>query len=521
MSRRQLPIGIQDFRTLRENGCYYVDKTPLIDRLERAGRHYFLSRPRRFGKSLLIDTLGELFACSEPLFRGLHIHDRWDWRNPHPVVRLSFGGSYRETAHIEGDIIEQLESVERRANLETAHTSNTGPRRLRSILDRLHQKTGRQVVVLVDEYDKPILDVLDDPGLARANREYLRGFYGVIKDCAAHVRFVFVTGVSMFTKVSLFSGLNHLENISLDPHYATICGYTDRDLDTVFSPELDGLDRDEIRRWYNGYHWLGDDRLYNPFDILLLFRGREFEPHWFETGTPTMLYRQISEERTPPLAIENSVADAGLITKFDIGEVDLRALMFQAGYLTIAKSERIGTETFYTLEFPNLEVRQSFSKGLLVHTGVDGVVVSRQANALIELLVSNDFEGFAERLRAYLSGIPHQWYDSSGIERYEAHYASMLYLSFRAIGVDLVVEDASNHGRADMVVFRGGQVFAFEFKMAGDGEAPEAATARALEQMRDRGYADKHRDRGEPIFLLAVVFGRDARNLLSVTATRA
>ena len=293
MTRQSLPIGIQDFATIRSEGFYYVDKTPLIRQLVSAGRHYFLSRPRRFGKSLLVDTLSALFAGQEDLFRGLDIHDHWDWSVTHPVVRLSFDGKYDTPAEIDGDVIEQLEAVEDEYGLTPAQASNTGPRRLRNILRRVHQKTGQQVVVLVDEYDKPILDGLPDLDQAHANRDYLQGFYGIIKGSAAHVRFVFVTGVSMFSKVSLFSGLNNLKDISLDPRFATICGYTDADIDTVFAPELDGLDRDEIRSWYNGYNWRGTARLYNPFDVLLLFNDREFEPYWFETGSPTFLFETL------------------------------------------------------------------------------------------------------------------------------------------------------------------------------------------------------------------------------------
>ncbi|MDE0280263.1 MAG: AAA family ATPase, partial [Gammaproteobacteria bacterium] len=259
MTRRQLPIGIQHFRTIREGDFYYVDKTPLIRDLIEQGRFYFLSRPRRFGKSLLVDTLKSLFEGSEELFRGLNIHGYWDWTVQHPVVRLSFGGKYNEPDDVERSVLNQLVWIEEENQLKPLDPASTGPERLQDILRRLHRATGRQVVVLVDEYDKPILDVLDDPDLAKANRDYLRGFYGIIKDSYEHVRFVLVTGVSMFSKVSLFSGLNNLRDISLVPRYATICGYTDRDLETVFAPELPGLNREEVRRWYNGYHWRGEE----------------------------------------------------------------------------------------------------------------------------------------------------------------------------------------------------------------------------------------------------------------------
>ncbi len=509
MTRRQLPIGIQSFRRIREQDCYYVDKTPHIRWLVEMGDFYFMSRPRRFGKSLLVDTLRELFEGSEPLFRGLGIHGHWDWSVRHPVVRLSFDGNYSEPGGLEGDIIEQLESIERHHDLSPARTSDTGSRRLRNILDRLHDATGQRVVVLVDEYDKPILDVIDNPELARANRDYLRGFYGIIKGSAEHVRFVFVTGVSMFSRVNLFSGLNNLMNISLDPNYATICGYTDADLDTVFAPELPGLDRDEIREWYNGYHWLGDEKLYNPFDLLLLFNSRNFEPHWFETGSPTFLFRMMMEREVSPMELENRSTDARQLSKFDVGDIGIDALLFQTGYLTITAEERRGPRTLYTLDYPNFEVRQSLNDGLLGYiTGPENGIVD-QGDELGDLLVANDFEGFAGRLRSFFAGIPYQWQGSNSPARYEAWYAGMLYACFRTIGLDLRVEDSSSRGRADMAVLHGGQVFVFEFKMADGEDDRDDAARQAIEQIREKGYAEKYRDRNEPVHLIGVAFGRD------------
>ena len=239
------------------------------------GTHYFLSRPRRFGKSLLIDTLKELFEGNAELFRGLAIHGEWDWSIKHPVVRFRFGsGEYCNPDGVREDAELQLAAMERRAKLEPVRAGAS--LRFRELIERLCECAGRQVVVLVDEYDKPILDALADPETAQANRNFLRGFYGAIKDCDEHIRFCFLTGVSKFSKAGLFSGLNNLRDITLSPAYATICGYTDDDLDTVFAPELEGLDRDAIRHWYNGYSWLGEGKVYNPFDILLLFRERLF-----------------------------------------------------------------------------------------------------------------------------------------------------------------------------------------------------------------------------------------------------
>jgi len=513
MTRHGLPIGIQDFATLRSEDFHYVDKTPLVRQLVEEGRHYFLSRPRRFGKSLLLDTIRALFAGQETLFRGLAIHPHWDWSVTHPVLRLSFDGKYDGPEEIEGDIIEQLEGVERKYGLAPAATSDTGPRRLRNILHRLHHTTGQRVVVLVDEYDKPILDALQDPDQARANRDYLRGFYGLIKGAAEHVRFVFVTGISMFSRVSLFSGLNNLKDISLDPRFATLCGYTDADLDTVFVSELDGLDREEIRRWYNGYNWLGGERLYNPFDVLLLLDNRTFKPYWFQTGSPTFLFDTLKVKSISLREIEGMLADESSVSKFDVEDISAEALLFQTGYLTIVDEQNDGFDTLYKLDYPNREVQLSLNRGLLAHLDTTGQGPATQGKTLCALLEAHNFAGFADELKAGLASISYPWH-SNDLARYEAWYASLLHMAFRAIGVEVRAEEASSHGRADMVVDLGDQVFILEFKMADSTDAAEAALAAALAQMRERRYAAKYR--GRAVYRVAVVCGREARNLLEV-----
>ncbi len=516
MTSRRLPIGIQDFETIRSEGFCYVDKTPLIRQLVDEGRHYFLSRPRRFGKSLLVDTIKALFEGRKELFEGLDIHGHRDWSVTHPVLRLSFGGNYNTPPDIEGDIIEQLESAEREHGLTPASTSDTGPRRLRNLLDRLHRATGQRVVILVDEYDKPILDVLRDPALATANRDYLRGFYGIVKDSAAHVRFVLVTGISMFSKVSLFSGLNNLRDISLDPRFATICGYTDEDIDTVFAPELDGLDRDAIRTWYNGYHWLGRERLYNPFDVLLLLDSRRFKPWWFETGSPRFLFETLQEKSVSPLDLEGCLVDESLVSRFDVDDIGAEALLFQTGYLTITDVVRRGHRTLCRLDCPNQEVRLSLNDHLLAFLSPQDRVPLDEGETLRDQLATGDFEGFAATLKAWLAGIPYQWHATGDLARHEAWYASLLHMCFRAVGVAVRSEEATSHGRADMVVPLGDEVFVIEFKMAEGADDAEAALAAAFAQMRARGYADRYR--GQSVHLVAVACGREARNLLEVRA---
>ena len=253
--KRKLPIGIQTFREIREDGFYYVDKTMFARNLVEEGKLNFLSRPRRFGKSLFLDTLKELFEGNEALFQGLHIHDKWDWTTRYPVVRLHFGaGDFTNPDHLTEDVLDQLATLEA-ANAIPPSTASA-PFRFRRLVGALREQSGQRVAVLVDEYDKPILDALGTPAAA-ANRQFLRGLYAVIKQSDAHIKFAFLTGVSKFSKVSLFSDLNNLKDITLNRRYAAICGYTEQDMDTVFAEELAGLDRNKVRRWYNGYSWRG------------------------------------------------------------------------------------------------------------------------------------------------------------------------------------------------------------------------------------------------------------------------
>ena len=506
MARHKLPIGLQTFRTLREEDYYYVDKTPYVQRLVAEGTHYFLSRPRRFGKSLLLDTLKELFEGSEALFAGLDIHPHWDWSVRHPVVRLDFsGGDYQDPDGLRRNVMAQLDGVERWAQV-TAEGS--GPERFGLLLEALHRKAGRRVVVLIDEYDKPILDALGSPELARANRDYLLSLYANIKFADAHVRFTFLTGVSKFSKVSLFSGLNNLKDITLDRRYSAICGYTEADLDTVFAPELDGLDREAIRDWYNGYCWRGEEKVYNPYDVLLLFDSREFNAHWFETATPTFLVETLFQRRVTSVSLGETVSTGELLSAFDVDHIGTEALLFQTGYLTIVSEENVGGEALYRLGYPNREVRQSLNRNLLHHLVQDTARQTANSVRLYRLLEANDFAAMQALFQAFFASIPYEWYTNNDISQYEGYYASVFYSYFAALGFEIAVEDSSNHGRLDMAVRAFGRVYLFEFKVV--ELAPEGA---ALAQLKERGYAQKYRGRGEPVHLIGVEFSRETRNV--------
>jgi Predicted AAA-ATPase/PD-(D/E)XK nuclease superfamily len=504
--KRRLPIGLQTLRELRESGCYYVDKSGMAVDLIESGKAYFLSRPRRFGKSLLIDTFKALFEGHRALFEGLAAETRWDWTRRYPVIRISFaGGELHSRAELDQRIGELLdEPIEQHG--VTLHSQSLGGR-FHELIRRIHRQTGERVVVLIDEYDKPILDNLTNRDVAQAMREGLRNLYSVLKDADEHLKFVFLTGVSKFSKVSLFSGLNHLQDITLDPRYSALCGYTDEDVDTVFAPELPGLDRDEIRRWYNGYNWRGTG-VYNPFDLLLLFDLREFRPYWSETGTPTFLVNLLVERRMHTPELGRLVASESLLSTFDVDTISPEALLFQAGYLTIGETEVLPGMLSFTLKYPNQEVQASLNGSLLKHLVGDASVPEPQVTRLWRVLKAGDPLALRALFHAFFASIPNDWYRHSPIAQFEGYWASVFYSHFAALGLDIRVEDTTNKGRIDMVVLACGAVWVFEFKVV-----ELVPQGRAIEQIRQRGYAEKYRDRGEPVHLIGVEFSRVGRNV--------
>ena len=508
LQRLKLPLGIQNLREIREGGHYYVDKSGMAVDLVEAGKYYFLSRPRRFGKSLLVDTLKELFEGNRALFTGLAAESRWDWSQRHPVIRISFAGSVSDPARLEERIHELIDENERRLGVQCSYRSVTG--RFTELIRLAHERHGAPAVVLIDEYDKPILDRIAEPAQAERMREGLKELYESFKAVDEHLRFVFLTGVSKFSKVSLFSGLNNLTDITLDARWSALCGYTDEDIDTVFSPELPGLDRDEIRRWYNGYNWLGTG-VYNPYDVLNLFWKRSFSPYWFETGTPSFLVKLLAERQIFSPDLTRMQSDFSLLSSFDVDLIEPEALLFQAGYLTIqsATPATPWEEPIYTLGYPNHEVEMALNRALLPAYGVPARQIATTALKIRQSLREADWIGLERQVRALFASIPSDWYRSNPLAGFEGHYASVFYSHFAALGLDVRVEDATSHGRIDMAVLYAGRVFLFEFKVV-----DRQASGAALQQIKDRGYADKYRARGEPIHLVGVEFGRAERNVV-------
>ncbi len=531
MKRKKLPIGIQTFREIREECYYYVDKTAFALKLASEGKYYFLSRPRRFGKSLFLDTLAELFAGNEPLFRGLYCHDQWDWAKKYPVIRLSFAeGRLESRAQLDERIHELLDKNQKVLGIRCEHSSIPGC--FGELIELAAQKYGQRAVILVDEYDKPILDNLfavanegswrsqtrwtpegrhnlTEPDLARAMREGLRNLYSVIKGQDAHIKFAFLTGVSKFSKVSVFSGLNNLYDITVSADYSTICGYTEADVDTVFAPELEGLDRQAIRDWYNGYNWLGE-AVYNPFDLLLLFKERAFRPYWFETGTPTFLIDLLRSRQTFTPQLDALYASDQLLNAFDVEHIGTEALLWQTGYLTIRDVRRLGARADYRLGYPNQEVESAFNEALLLALTPNPSTTSAQISRLYDLLHALDWPALRTHFESLFASIPADWYRANPVLHYEGYWASVFYSHLASLGLDLTPEDVTNQGRIDLTLKLPQATIIIEFKRI-DGDQP---TGEAMAQLRAKAYADKYRADGRPIWLLGVEFGSATRNVV-------
>ncbi len=518
LPRKKLPIGIQTFREIREEGYYYVDKTLFALALIEQGKHYFLSRPRRFGKSLFIDTLKELFEGNQGLFEGLYAENNWDWSVKHPVIRLSFGAGVLKTPQDLGHSVnKQISKLEAQFRLAADFKEHL-PSRLSSLIEKLHQQNGQRVVVLVDEYDKPILDNLSQPDIAREMRDGLRNLYSVFKDSDAHLKFVFLTGVSKFSKVNLFSGLNNLRDITIDTYYSAICGYRDTDLDQVFAPELPGLSRQTIREWYNGYNWSGES-VYNPFDLLLYFQTHQLKPHWFETGTPTFLVDFLAMQHyfTPNLA--HLQTSQTLLSTFDVENIRPEALLWQTGYLTFKQiTETRPGRWQYTLSYPNLEVEAALNEVLLPAYGLDSQLAYTARSHTETALMSHDLEQLRESFQALFASIPHDWYRNNSLAQYEGYYASVFYSHLAALGLDTRVEDATNKGRIDLALCYQDRVYLFEFKVVDGYELPQKQTPEghspALQQLLDKGYAEKYREPGVSITLIGITFSKQERNVV-------
>jgi len=505
--QRKLPIGIQKLREIIEEGYYYVDKSAMAVRLANQGKYYFLSRPRRFGKSLFLDTLRELFEGNRALFIGLAAENRWDWSKTYPVIQFNFADCSADGRQaLDKYIGEQLDANQNRLGLMNTRVTISG--RFEELLRLARAKYGRRVVVLIDDCDGPVFSHIAESSKSQELQAGLLNLYSVIKEAGADIQFAMFAGEYNFRRSGMFSGLNNLTDITLDERYSDICGYTDADIDTVFAPELPGLDRELIRQWYNGYNWLGTS-VYNPFGLLMLFRTRHIRPHWFETGTPTFLIKLLQQRQQFTPDLSRIVASESLLSTFDVDNIPAEALMFQAGYLTIASHRNIMGRLELTLKYPNLEVQAALNDSLLQSLTGAQAVPGAQISKLYDLLMLPDFAGLKALFHAFYASIAHDWYRKNELSNYEGYYVSIFYSYFAALGLDIRLEDPSNFGSIDMTVLFNAQVFLFEFKVVELNPA-----GKALQQIKDMRYADKYQALGQPIHQIGVEFSKTSRNIV-------
>jgi hypothetical protein len=506
---KNLPIGLQTLPKLREKNGIYVDKTPMMHRLIERGIYYFLSRPRRFGKSLLISAFKELFEGNKALFTDTWIYDNWDWSTTNPVIHFSFDRMSYQDLGLDGAILQELKAWAKHYKVRLMTQGIKG--QFTELLEKVSKKHG-QIVLLIDEYDKPITDYLEFPPYeqAKVNRDIMRQFYSVLKSAEPHLRFFFVTGVSKFAKVSMFSELNNLKDITIHEDYATITGYTQEELEYYFDDYLQlamkrqNMTHEELtekmRIWYDGFSWDGIHKVYNPFGTLNFLDEKLFRNYWFSTGTPTFLVHQMKKHAR--FDIENSKTNGYLLNKYDIDNLELVPLCFQAGYLTI-KSLDPATEEM-VLDYPNKEVRESMYQfmiddlaptSLRPHTGMT-------IKDLNQALLSNDLEKVQTIINSLLASLPYEAYKNQS----EGFYHGLLHLIFSYVGMFIESEPHLSNGRADVIVQTPQYIYIFEFKF-------NKTATEALVQIKKNGYADKYRATGKPITAIAVNFDEDKKQI--------
>ncbi|MEA2099270.1 MAG: AAA family ATPase [Campylobacterota bacterium] len=507
MKLKKLPIGISTLRTILEEDYLYVDKTDIAQELIENGQYYFLSRPRRFGKSLFLDTLRTIFDGDKEVFKGLSIYENGYQFSKYPVIRISFNdGDFKTKDEFSQTIYEVLKTNQRDLGI-SCDTDLSLSGCFRELIYQAYKKYDKKVVILIDEYDKPILDNIENSEEARKRREELKNFYSVIKGADEYIKFVFITGVSKFSKVSLFSGLNNIEDITLDKRYSTICGYTQNDVETLFAKHLEGQDFEKIKRWYNGYKFLGEG-VYNPFDILLFIsKGFDYRNYWFSTATPTFLLKIIEKNNYFLPNLEDIIKDDKMLDSFDVDYIELETLMWQTGYLTIDKKTINYDETpLYHLAIPNQEVKLSLMGSIADFLSKINNSTRMKGNIYKSLFDAN-FENIEKEFKTLFASIAYNNFTGVKLYEYEGYFVSVFYAYIKAFGVDVVAEDVTNKGRIDLTIKMPNSIFVMEFKVDGTN---------ALQQIKDKKYHEKYISENMPIYLVGIEFDKEDRNISCV-----
>lgn len=517
---RKLPVGIQSFEDLRKNNYLYVDKTEFVFQLVETGKVYFLSRPRRFGKSLFISTLKAFFEGKKELFRGLKIEelesDNSDAWKKYPVIYLNFAqDNFSEKGSLEDCLDGQLSVYEEEYRITEKAKRFAG--RFIDIVKSARKSTGLQTVVLIDEYDKPLLDSQTDDNLVEHNRNVLKGLYVALKALDEDLKFVFLTGVTKFSKVSIFSDLNQLNDISLNEDFSAICGITEEEMLENFEPEIrllsenNGFSESEciqnLRKMYDGYHFHENGKgVYNPFSLINAFYAKELKAFWFSTGTPTFLIEKLKKSRRNYMDFTNGIeANEQDLKDYQNDNLNPIPLFYQTGYLTIKGYDK--DFRVYTLKYPNDEVKYAFLESLAPslltvqnENGLDVVSFARD-------IKKSDIESVMNRFKSLFASLPYPAADKENAARIsEQNFQNVIYLVFTLLGQWSQIEVHNNKGRADCVVSNSDSVFVFEFKI--DKSADEA-----LRQISENGYAEQYKASGKSIVKIGANFCTEERNL--------
>lgn len=500
------PLGLQTFEKIINKKMLYIDKTKSIFQLTEFGGYYFYARPQRFGKSLMLSTIKSLYQGEKELFQGLWIENNWDWTSKNPVIHIGFSGIGHKELGLEEAIGKELSLIAHDHDISFTETNYT--RKFKELITQLG-KRGKKVVLLIDEYDKPIIDYLgNNLELAEENRNRLKSFYSIIKDCDPYIEFMMITGVSKFSKVSIFSELNNLTDITFHRRYLGLTGITQQELEDNFDTEIQELAeenqltkvqlKDKIRHWYNGYSWDGKLFLYNPYSLLSYFDFGDFKNFWFETGTPSFLLFLMENQKI--VQLENIEAGSATFSSYDIEHLQLIPLLFQTGYLTIKKRQ---LNDLYVLNYPNLEVKDSLLQniiGFLAHR--DYSQSTPTVIHLREAFENKQTEHLIRLIKSIFKNIPNQLFKAKS----EFYYHSLIYLVFFYLGEYIESEINTNDGRLDAVVKTSNHIYIIEFKLDENAQI-------ALEQIKSKGYAEKYYADNREKVLLGINFNSDLKTI--------
>ncbi|MCF7799422.1 ATP-binding protein [Candidatus Babeliales bacterium] len=518
---KKLPVGIQGFRKIIESNYLYIDKTEYLYNLIQEGEVYFLSRPRRFGKSLTCSTFEEIFAGNKELFKGLYIYNSdYEWKK-HPVIHLSFTTlGYKTDEELEKNIIWFLNVVAKKYDIDISQAPSIGPK-FYTLIEGIFEKHG-PVVIIIDEYDKPLIEHITNLEMAQKNRDVLKSFYDTFKDVQKFLKFIFITGVSKFARTSIFSSMNNLQDISLDKTVSTMLGYTKKEILENFADYIARFAKkkqitkdqmmQELTKWYDGYCFQIPSnkeieqsyKIYNPFSILLALKTQNIDNYWFQSGTPTFLIKLIKEKNYPMIDIENAkIKDSGM-GSFEIDNVPLENLLFQTGYLTI-KDYNSSTGN-YTLSYPNFEIRSSMTDQIIESMAkLNRSKYSDYIETFRNALNQNDLKKLFKTFQIFFASVPCKIHI-----KHEKYFQTIFYLTLKSLGadiVDIVVEDQTNIGYIDAVVKTNKYIYVIEFKF-------NKSAQEGMDQIHDRKYYEKFRLENKKLVLIGLNFDLKEKNVL-------